>query len=67
MVFAFLFLIYFTLYYQALGSSTSLELTQMCSFLGLSHILTCPLKENSPTFQSITTVSFLGSFMPFII
>ena len=41
MIFVFLFLIYFTLYDNALGSSTSLELTQMCSFLWLSNIPLC--------------------------
>ena len=38
MIFVFLFLIYFTLCDNALGLSTSLELTQMCSFLWLRSI-----------------------------
>ena len=38
MIFVFLFLIYFTLCDNALGLSTSLELTQMCSFLWLSNM-----------------------------
>ena len=40
MILVFLFLTYFTLQ-RALGSSTSLELSQICSFVWLSHIGIC--------------------------